>query len=100
MSEDAELSKAFPIMRDEKSGAILWKDLRSMTLQYIVPIGRLRKFFEGLARGVLYGARCLSCGARYFPPRADCSRCGSSNMEWVKVRKKGKLLILFLIRWE
>ncbi|MCD6312381.1 MAG: Zn-ribbon domain-containing OB-fold protein [Thaumarchaeota archaeon] len=92
MSEDLDLSRFFPIMKDERSGALLWKDLRSLTLQYVIPVSRLSKFLEGLSEGILYGAKCSACGAKYFPPRADCSRCGSSDIEWVEVSRKGKLL--------
>ncbi len=92
MSGDIDLSRFFPITRDEKSGALLWRDLRPLTLQYIIPVGRLSKFLEGLANGTLYGTKCPACGAKYFPPRADCSRCGSSDMKWVEVSRKGKLL--------
>ncbi len=92
MSEESELPKELPIVRDEKSGAILWRDLRPLTIQYMIPVGRLGKFLKGLVKGVLYGVRCSSCGAKYFPPRADCSRCGSSSMEWVEVSRRGRLL--------
>lgn len=92
MSGELDLSRFFPITRDEKSGALLWKDLRSLTLQYSIPVGRISRFLEGLSKGILYGAKCRACGARYFPPRADCSQCGSSDIDWVEVEKRGKLL--------
>jgi len=92
MSEGANLSELFPIVVDEKSGAMLWRDLRTLVLQYVMPVGRLRKFYEGIARGVLYGTRCPKCGAKYFPPRPDCSRCGSSDLEWIEVSREGRLL--------
>jgi uncharacterized OB-fold protein len=92
MSGGADLSKLFPVIVDEKSGAMLWKDLRTLTLQYMIPVGRLRRFYEGIANGVLYGTRCPKCGARYFPPKPECSRCGSSDMEWVEVGREGRLL--------
>lgn len=92
MNEGVDLSNLFPVVKDEKTGAILWRDLRALNLRYTIPISRLRRFYEGLARGVLYGTRCPSCGSKYFPPRADCSHCGSSDVEWVEVDREGRLL--------
>ena len=92
MSGGEDLSKLFPIVVDEKSGAMLWRDLRAITLQYMIPVGRLKRFYEGIASGVLYGTQCPKCGARYFPPRPECSRCGLSDVEWVEVCKEGRLL--------
>jgi len=92
MSEDDVLKDFFPIIRDEKTGALIWKDLRRLELQYEFPVAGLKKFLEGLAKGILYGTRCRSCGAKYFPPRIHCSSCGSSEVEWVEVSKKGRLL--------
>lgn len=97
MSGDSDLSRFFPIARDEKSGALLWKDLRSLTLQYVIPVGRLTKFLEGLSKRVLYGVKCSTCGAKYFPPRADCSRCGSSDMKWIEISRKGRLLAYAMV---
>ncbi len=92
MSGGEDLSKLFPIITDEKSGAMLWRDLRVITLQYMIPVGRLKRFYEGIAKGVLYGTQCPKCGARYFPPRPECSHCGSSDVEWVKISREGRLL--------
>ena len=49
-------------------------------------------FVDHLDKGKLAGTRCKSCGAVYFPPRADCSGCLSSAMEWSEVTGKGKLI--------
>jgi uncharacterized OB-fold protein len=92
MSGGEDLSKLFPIITDEKSGAMLWRDLRVITLQYMIPVGRLKRFYEGIAKGVLYGTQCPKCGARYFPPRPECSHCGSSDVEWVEISREGRLL--------
>jgi uncharacterized OB-fold protein len=49
-------------------------------------------FVEYLEKGELRGTRCRSCGRVYFPPRADCSFCLSSDMEWFKVEGQGSLV--------
>ena len=38
------------------------------------------------------GTRCKDCGLSFFPPRADCHQCLTSNMEWFEVSGKGKLV--------
>jgi uncharacterized OB-fold protein len=40
----------------------------------------------------LMGSRCKGCGARYVPPRPLCTKCYSSEMEWVEMKGKGKLV--------
>jgi hypothetical protein len=49
------------------------------------------KFVDLLAEGKIEGTVCKDCGAKYFPPRADCAKCFSKNMEWFEMPKKGKL---------
>ncbi len=49
------------------------------------------KFVDLLAEGKVEGTTCKDCGAKYFPPRADCAKCFSKNMDWFEVPKKGKL---------
>ncbi len=49
------------------------------------------KFVDLLAEGKIEGTVCKECGTRFFPPRADCSKCYSKNMDWFEMPKKGKL---------
>ncbi|MBI4634242.1 MAG: Zn-ribbon domain-containing OB-fold protein [Deltaproteobacteria bacterium] len=49
-------------------------------------------FITNLEQGKISGTRCKDCGAVYFPPRADCCKCLSSNVEWFDVAGKGKLV--------
>ncbi len=49
------------------------------------------KFVDLLAEGKVEGTACKDCGAKYFPPRADCSKCFSKNMDWFEMPQKGKL---------
>ena len=35
---------------------------------------------------------CKKCGKRYYPPRADCSACMESEMEWKPISGEGKLV--------
>ncbi|MCS7132647.1 MAG: Zn-ribbon domain-containing OB-fold protein [Aigarchaeota archaeon] len=92
MAGDERLSENFPIIFDEKLNLPLWKDLRELKLRYNLPISSVRKFFEGLSDGVLYGTHCKKCGEKFFPPKPRCSTCGSRDVEWVEVSNVGRLL--------
>jgi len=53
---------------------------------------KVNDFVDYLEQGKLMGTRCKVCGKVFFPPRADCYSCLSSDMEWFDVKGKGKLL--------
>ena len=53
---------------------------------------KVNDFVDYLEQGKLMGTKCKTCGKVFFPPRADCYSCLSSNMEWFEVKGKGKLL--------
>jgi len=81
-----------PLMRDEKTGDPYFVDQRELRLRYLIPIKRIEPFFEGLSKGEVWTTRCRRCGEQYFPPQADCPRCGGSDMEWFKLEGDGTLL--------
>jgi uncharacterized OB-fold protein len=49
-------------------------------------------FVDFLDKGIVAGTKCKGCGTNYFPPRPDCCRCLSSDMEWTEVTGKGRLI--------
>jgi len=49
------------------------------------------KFVDLLEEGKIEGTVCKKCGAKFFPPRADCSVCLSNEMDWFPMPQKGKL---------
>jgi len=53
---------------------------------------RVNDFIDHLEQGKVMGTRCKSCRLVFFPPRADCYQCLSSDMEWFEVSGKGKLV--------
>jgi len=55
-------------------------------------ITKTNDFIDYLEKGKVMGTKCKDCGALYFPPRSDCSKCLDSNMEWFEVTGTGKLL--------
>jgi len=48
-------------------------------------------FIKYLEAGKVMATRCRKCGVGYFPPKADCPRCLSSDVEWFEIKGKGKL---------
>ena len=55
-------------------------------------ITKVNDFISHLDEGKVTGTRCKDCGAVFFPPRADCYKCLTSNMEWFDVSGTGKLV--------
>jgi hypothetical protein len=54
-------------------------------------VTKTAKFVDLLAEGKIEGTVCKSCGVKFFPPRADCAKCLSKEMDWFEMPKKGKL---------
>ncbi len=55
-------------------------------------ITKTNDFVGYLEEGKVMGTKCKKCGLQFFPPRADCYQCLSSDMEWFEVAGTGKLL--------
>lgn len=52
---------------------------------------KVADFITQLEAGKVMATRCPKCGGSYFPPKADCPKCLSSDVEWFEVKGKGKL---------
>ena len=48
-------------------------------------------FEQFLNEAKLMGSRCTTCDALFAPPRALCTKCHGSNMEWVEMKGIGIL---------
>ena len=55
-------------------------------------ISKTNDFVDYLEQGKVMGTRCKGCGLLFFPPRADCYQCLTSDMEWFEITGPGKLL--------
>ena len=55
-------------------------------------VTKVNDFITYLEEGKVMGTRCLDCGTMFFPPRAQCYKCLTSNMEWFEVSGTGKLI--------
>ncbi len=55
-------------------------------------ITKVNDFIDYLEKGKVMASKCKDCGLVFFPPRADCYQCLTSNMEWIEVSGTGKLV--------
>jgi uncharacterized OB-fold protein len=55
-------------------------------------ISKINDFVDYLEKGKVMYTRCKDCGLVFFPPRADCYQCLTSNTEWAEVSGNGKLI--------
>ena len=46
-------------------------------------------FYNGLAKGKIYGAKCKDCGKWTFPPVTACRECGSRNIAYQEISGEG-----------
>jgi hypothetical protein len=53
---------------------------------------KVARFAEELAAGKIMATICKKCKKKYYPPRADCSGCMGSEMEWKPLRGEGSLV--------
>ena len=53
---------------------------------------RVNDFIDYLENGNVMYTHCNACGMDFFPPRADCAGCLSSDMGWREVVGTGKLV--------
>jgi len=52
---------------------------------------KVADFMTHLEAGKVMATRCRKCGGSYFPPKVDCPKCLSSDVEWFEVKSQGKL---------
>ncbi len=55
-------------------------------------MSKVNDFIDYLEQNKVMGTKCKECGKVFFPPRADCYNCFSSDMDWFEVSGTGKLL--------
>lgn len=57
----------------------------------------IENFFRYCSERKLMAVRCEQCETIQLPPRPFCSKCYSSNLEWFKLKGKGKLLTYSIV---
>jgi len=53
---------------------------------------KVNDFIDHLQRGKVMASQCKTCSETFFPPRADCCHCLSSDMQWREVAGSGTLV--------
>lgn len=51
----------------------------------------VQNYLEYINSKKLMGSKCKKCSAFYVPPRKLCTKCNSTDLEWVEMTGKGKL---------
>ncbi|MEM2035924.1 MAG: Zn-ribbon domain-containing OB-fold protein, partial [Candidatus Caldarchaeum sp.] len=97
MVEQITRNEGLPIIPDEKSADPLWVDVRELRLKYLIPVSRVKKFFDGLKDGKVFATKCPVKNVFYFPPQVDCPLCMDENVEWVEIKGNGTLLTYTII---
>lgn len=64
---------------------------KPMTFNPEMATRKLSEFWRGLENGKIYASKCRKCGTLSFPPVADCSRCMSSDPEWIEIEGEGEI---------
>jgi len=49
-------------------------------------------FLKFLEEGRMMTTKCRKCGTIYFPPKMDCSVCGTSEVDWIEIDEPGELM--------
>jgi uncharacterized OB-fold protein len=62
-------------------------------------ITKTNDFVSQLEQGKIMGTKCKTCGLQFFPPRADCYQCLSSDIEWFEVSGTGKLMAFSKLKY-
>jgi hypothetical protein len=60
---------------------------------------KVKDFIKFLEDGKMVGTKCKKCGEVHFPPRADCDSCLSSEVEWVPLSGKCKLITYTVVHF-
>jgi len=57
----------------------------------------IEEFYKSASSGKLMAARCRKCGNVFLPPRPVCTECLSTDLKWVELDKRGRLLTYTII---
>ena len=60
---------------------------------------KVAPFVDFLAEGKIKGTVCKECGAKSFPPRADCVACFSKDVDWFDMPTQGTLVTFSTLQY-
>lgn len=59
-----------------------------------MPQSIVKHYYDQLGQGRLAARKCKSCRGYTFPPTSACEHCGHTDLEWVELSGRGKLLFV------
>lgn len=59
----------------------------------------VENFYKFCAERKLMAVKCKNCGAVICPPRGICPKCFATDVEWVELKGRGKLLTYTIIHF-
>jgi len=62
----------------------------------VVPF-TIESFYKFVNERKVMAAKCGKCGRLLLPPKPMCTECLSTDLKWVEMKKKGKLLTYTVI---
>ncbi len=57
----------------------------------------IEQFYKFIGERKLMAVKCRSCASLLLPPKNVCPKCFSTDLEWIKLEEKGKLLTYTVI---
>ena len=60
---------------------------------------RAAKFVDFLEEGRVMATQCRTCGTKYLPPQAECSKCLSAEVEWFEIDPDCRLTTYTVVRY-
>lgn len=57
----------------------------------------IESFYRFIGEGKLMAAKCHKCGEISLPPRPFCTKCYSTDLSWVELKRNGELLTYTVI---
>lgn len=55
------------------------------------------QFYRFISEKRLMGAKCNGCGMLLVPPRPMCKKCLSTDLEWVELKPRGRIVTYTVI---
>ena len=60
---------------------------------------KIAPFVDYLEQGKIMATKCKGCGRASFPPKVDCPKCMSSNVDWIEINSQGTLLTFTVVNY-
>ncbi len=60
---------------------------------------KVSPFVDYLEQGKIMTTKCRECGRVFFPPKVDCPRCMSSDVEWIEIKGTGRLVTFTTVNY-